>query len=301
MKDAPALIVRLRGGLGNQLFQYAAGRSLADRSRVPLMLDTKSGFQGDPYGRSYALDRFKLSDSTAEADSTKCGLRADLRRRILRRLEIAQLKFLGRYDTPAIHRMHISELTVLDAYCQSPGYFRGVDTVLKEELSFKSIPADIDPLVSSEIRSSNSVCVHARRLLGVCADPAHTNPSLVNYYGACEIGYYRNALSKLVREYGPVTAYLFSDDPAWAKRNAHSLAGAGCTVKVIDESDTMKSFYLMRLCRHFVLSNSTFGWWAAWLGEFVRKTVCVPSVWNRGEKRFPLELFPESWRVVPTA
>jgi glycosyl transferase family 11 len=301
IRNRPAIIVRLRGGLGNQLFQYAAGRSLASRFGAPLMLDTKSGFRSDLFGRSYALGAFALSNTVLEADSAGHGFCAELQSRLLRRHEILRLKLLGRYFSPSIQRLRVSGPTVLDAYCQSPRYFLGVEDALKEELAFKAIPAGVDSAIVNEIYFANSVCVHARRLLGACADRAKTRRSVVDYYGACGINYYRSALAKLAREHGPITAFLFSDDPAWARENASRLVTTDCTLKVIDEQDTLKSFYLMRLCKHFVLANSTFGWWAAWLGEFARKAVYVPSVWNRGEKRFPLELFPDGWSIVPTA
>lgn len=301
IQDRPALIVRLRGGLGNQLFQYAAGRSLAARSGARLMLDTKSGFQGDPNGRSYALGAFELSTAVSELDASALGFPVELRSRFLRRYEVLRLKLLGRYFTPLIQRLRVSGPTVLDAYCQSPLYFLGVEDTLKEEFAFKAIPVGVDSAIASEMYFTNSVCVHARRLHGVCADAAKTRPSAVDYYGACGIGYYRSALARLAREHGPVTAYLFSDDPGWARENAPRLVTAACAVRVIGEQDTLKSFYLMRQCKHFVLANSTFGWWAAWLGEFTRKAVYVPSIWNRGEKRFPLELFPDGWSVVPAA
>jgi hypothetical protein len=297
--DEPVLIVKLRGGLGNQLFQYAAGRSLAARSGARLMLDTKSGFRGDPWGRSYALGAFALSNLVLEADSTGLGLSVELRRRFLRRHEILRLKLQGKYFNPSIHGLRVSRPTVLDAYCQSPRYFLGVEDALKEELAFKAIPTGVDSAAASEMNFTNSVCVHARRLHGVFAGDAKARRSVSEYYGTCGISYYRSALDKLAREHGPVTAYLFSDDPGWARDNAPRLVTTNCAVRVIDEQDTLKSFYLMRLCKHFVLANSTFGWWAAWLGEFARKSVHVPSVWNRGEKRFPLELFPDSWTVVP--
>jgi hypothetical protein len=67
---------------------------------------------------------------------------------------------------------------------------------------------------------------------------------------------------------------------------------------VVDDPDPLRSFYLMRLCRHYVIANSTFSWWAAWLGQYQLKTVCVPSVWNREEIRFPRGLFPDSWKVI---
>jgi hypothetical protein len=265
------------------------------------MLDTKSGFVGDPNGRSYSLGAFELSNTVSEADSTGHGFRVESRRQLLHRYEILRLQLLGKYFTPAINRLRVSGPTVLDAYCQSPRYFLGVEDALKKELAFKAVPAGVDPELVSEMHLTQSVCVHARRLLGVCADPTNTRASVVRYYGACGIDYYRNALSTLSQACGALTAYLFSDDAAWARENVQSMASPGCTIRVIEEADPLKSFYLMRQCRHFVVANSTFSWWAAWLGEYPGKMVWVPSVWNQGEKRFPSELFPENWSVVPVA
>ena len=178
-EQEPILIVRLRGGLGNQLFQYAAGRSLAIRSGVPLMLDTESGFRDDPYGRTYALGAFALNNATLQADSTRHGFRVELRRRLLRHIEILRLTFLGRYFTPSIDKLRVSGPTVLDAYCQSPRYFLGVEEALRKELAFNATPAGVNLAIAGEMHLTNSVCVHARRLLGVCADAKKTRSSVV--------------------------------------------------------------------------------------------------------------------------
>ena len=283
----PMLLLRLRGGLGNQLFQYAAGRGLALRNHVPLWLDPTSGFRGDPYGRSYDLGGFNVLDARTEPiSSADLGIRAELFREFVKRREVWRMQ-AGQYFDPAIYDLRIKRAAVLDAYCQSPRYFREIEDLVRRELEFKSAPPGLSDVTAQEIMQGNSVCLHVRRLHGKEA-------------GTCDIAYYRRAIREIASVHGSLRLFVFSDDIGWAQQNAGLFETEGCSVTVIDE-DPLRSFYLMRLCRHFIIANSTFSWWAAWLGGHAMKTVCVPSVWNRRERRFPRDLFPPGWRVVPAA
>jgi hypothetical protein len=280
-------VLRLRGGLGNQLFQYAAGRALALRNGVPLRLDRTSGFRGDPYGRSYDLGGFNVLDEGSEpVFSADLDIRARLFREFVKRREMWRMR-AGLYFDPAIYNLRIKRPTVLDAYCQSPWYFSEIEDFVRRELEFKSAPPGRSNATSAEITQGNSACLHVRRLHGKEA-------------GTCEIAYYRRAIRDVASVHGGLRIFVFSDDIGWAQQNAGAFETAGSSVKVIDEGP-LRSFYLMRLCRHFIIANSTFSWWAAWLGEHALKTVCVPSLWNRRERRFPRGLFPPTWSVVPVA
>ena len=295
----PILFLRLRGGLGNQLFEYAAGRALALRNDVPLWLDTASGFQGDPYGRSYALGAFRVvGEDSDHGSSASLALKADLFRRVVRRRELLRIRFLGRTFDPAIYNMRIKGPTVLDAYCQSPGYFDQIEELLRRELEFKQTPPGLSDSMVEDIKQANSVCLHIRRLFAKQADGS-TRQSVADYYGTCDIAYYRRALRELAAAHGRLRIFVFSDDIGWAQQHTEAFETEGCSVKVIDDDDPLRSFYLMRLCKHFIIANSSFSWWAAWLGTDPVKTVCVPPVWTRGEKRPPRDLFPSAWKVFP--
>jgi hypothetical protein len=124
---------------------------------------------------------------------------------------------------------------------------------------------------------------------------------VANFYGTSDIAYYRSAIRELAATYGRLRIFVFSDDIGWAQQNAGVFEAAGCSVNLIDDDDPLRSFYLMRLCKHFIIANSTFSWWAAWLGHCPMKTVCAPPVWNRGERRFPSDLFPPAWKIISTA
>jgi hypothetical protein len=297
----PALIVRLKGGLGNQLFEYAAAHALALRSQVPLWLDTTSGFRGDPYGRRYELGSFKVQgEITDERSAAELGIRADLFRKFVKRRELLRMHVLGRTFDPAIYNLHIKRPMVLDAYCQSPHYFQEIEELLRRELEFKTIPPGLTDRSVQQIVQENSVCLHIRRLFAKQADGS-IQQSVANFYGTSDIAYFRSAIRELAATHGRLRIFVFSDDIGWAQQNAGVFEAGGCSVNVIDDDDPFRNFYLMRLCKHFIIANSTFSWWAAWLGQYSMKTVCVPPVWNRGERRFPRDLFPPAWKIVHAA
>ena len=300
-KNEPALLLRLRGGLGNQLFEYAAGRALALRNRVPLWLDTTSGFCGDAFGRSYALGAFNVVYAGIQrVSSTDLGIRAELFRRFVERRELLRMRALGRYFDPAIYSLRIKRPTVLDAYCQAPGYFREIEERLRQELEFRHRPLGLNHRTAGAILEANSVCLHVRRLLARQADGS-MRQSVADFCGTCDMEYYLRAIRELASMYGRLGIFVFSDDVDWARQHAGAFETEGCSVQVVDDDDPLRCFYLMRLCKHFIIAISTFSWWAAWLGGHAMKTVCVPPAWNRGERRLPRDLFPPGWRIVGAA
>jgi hypothetical protein len=171
---------------------------------------------------------------------------------------------------------------------------------VRKELEFRTPPPGLSEVTVGDIKEANSACLHVRRLHGKEVDGSRPQ-SVADFYGMCDIAYYRRAIREVAAIHGSLRIFVFSDDNRWAHQNAGAFEIEGCSVKVIDDDDPLRSFYLMTLCKHFIIANSTFSWWAGWLGGYSMKTVCVPPVWNRGEKRFPRDLFPPAWRVVPSA
>ena len=288
--------MRPKGGLGNQLFQYAAARSLALRNQVSLLIDTASGFQADPYGRSYELAAFQIVDQPADI-SIHFPAASNARRQYLRWREYLRMKYCGQYFDPSIYNLRIRGSILLDNYCQSYRYFSDIEDLVRREFTFKAVPAGIDDSTKTAFTITNSVCLHARRLHGQTANGLSPK-SVTGYYGACGLEYYMRALVKLARQHGRLQVFLFSDDFGWALQYSEQLSGEHGEVQVVEETDSLRCFFLMTQCKHFVIANSTYSWWAAWLGAHPHKTVCVPSVWNRRERRFPRDLFPYGWDII---
>jgi len=210
------------------------------------------------------------------------------------------MRTFGRTYDPSIYNLRVKRPMALDAYCQSPRYFRDIEELLRKDLEFTTVPAGLSDKLAGQVLEANSVCLHIRRQFAMQADGS-ISQNVADFYGTCEIGYYRSAIQALAEAYGNLRIYVFSDDIDWALQNAGAIETGGCSVTVIEDVDPLRSFYLMRLCKHFIIANSTFSWWAAWLGQYSMKTVCVPPVWNREERRFPRDLFPSDWKIVHTA
>lgn len=162
-----AVLVLLRGGLGNQLFQYAAARSISIRNRMELLLDTVSGFRNDPYQRSYLLDHFQIAASSASVDQVARLAPARLRCNLRRLREMALLRARLSFDPLTAH-LGRSRLILLNGYFQSETYFAAIAGCLREDLRLKREPTSPAVLrIRDQILNSNAVCLHVRRLGGI--------------------------------------------------------------------------------------------------------------------------------------
>jgi len=276
------ITVRLKGGLGNQMFQYAFGRALAARRGDGLALDLTYLLDRRPRSgivpREYGLDLFPV--------------RARLTRlsRVARRVGVPYL-WLGlaearRRAAPArtLRDTSLSALddapregdVFLDGYWQDERFFEGVrDEVARTFRPPRAFPPATLALLG-DIQKSASVCVNVRR-----ADFVH-HPGSARAHGFVGGEYYARAM-RLVEERAEsgLRVFVFSDDLAWCETNlrfAHPTAFVGH-----EHAGDRFSHYLalMAACRHFVIPNSSFGWWAAWLAEHEEPSTLVvaPARW----------------------
>lgn len=294
----PVLVSRLRGGLGNQLFEYAAAYSIALRNQVPLYVDPHSGFRNDRFGRRFELGPFALTapileqSAVPEPSATNKVLREYYRVR-----EYIAMRYLGANHDESIHRLKIRRPMVFDSYCQSYLYFCDVEQDIRSEFAFREVPSGLDPELALKMQNGNSVCLHLRRQFGLMGDGTSSD-TVTSYHGACSLEYYQESLSKLRSQHGPLKVFIFGDDIRWAHENLQAFAFDGCETQIVDEPDTIRSFYMMRSCRHFIIANSTFSWWAAWLSNHPDKSVFAPSVWTSGQKKYPKGFIPNDWKII---
>lgn len=288
------IIVRLIGGLGNQMFQYATGRALADRLGVPLRLDV-SGFEH--YGlRRYELDRFAIRAEPASVDDLESfGVVArppTLLSRVRDRLG-------WRHAASTILREHsfaydprietVQADTYLDGYWQSERYFASIAGALREDFRLLAGPDDANAAMAAAIDAApGAVSLHVRRGDYV------SNPQTAGYHGVCSLDYYRAAVAHVVERVPDAHFFVFSDDPDWVA--VHLDVGRPLTlVRINDGTRGMFDLTLMRRCRHHVVANSSFSWWGAWLNPVADKIVVAPRRWFAGAQHDTRDLVPESW------
>ena len=284
------VITKIKAGLGNQLFQYATGRSLARQLGTKLILDTS---EYSPLSfRQYKLNHFGISQPIL-GPCARSAIRK-LRRRWLAPIRLLThnrgiiriLEDKGRGFDETIFCQ--GNILYLDGYWQSERYFAGLRETLLAELT---LPAPTRPEAGrmwARMNEEISVCVHIRRGDYISTKDGQT------HWATCGLDYYAAAMAYLGQRVACAKFYFFSDDPDWVQANFAPAASRVIVSGQVTGSD-IEDFCLMMNCRHFIIANSTFSWWAAWLGKGPDKIVIAPRHWYRSEKFTDKDLIPDRW------
>ena len=262
------IVVALEGGLGNQMFQYAAGRALSLRAGTTLALDLRPLLrQGQ---RAYGLGAFSLSEVSLITEGEPPARPGKIRR-WLRRLTGGKQTFREAgfvYDESI---RSVNPPARLEGYFQSERYFEDVAEVIRADFT---PPADelgrLDALASRLLPSGPKVALHVRR-------GDYTNPATMAVHGLMGPDYYARARSLIAERTGPSAVCVFTDDPAWVRA---SLELPADSVFVSEHTrSAVEDLILMSRCSHHITANSSFSWWGAWLNPKPDKVVVTPSRW----------------------
>ena len=280
------IVVRLLGGLGNQMFQYAVGRALAEERGDELFLDTHAYGETPPghTPRHYELHQFPIQASLCSP-----WLRWKFRRRswvpLLRRY--AYVRESGHVFDASLATRRDPHL-YLDGYWQSELYFRGLRAALAREFTLASPPDERNAALLTEIRASNAVAIHVRRTDYV--DHAATHA----LHGVCSVDYYQRAMAYVRERVEAPRFFMFSDDPEWVRRNL----SAPADTRIVSHNGADRGaddMRLMRECKNFVIANSSFSWWGAWLCLHPNKLVVAPRPWFADPNEDEGDLVPADW------
>lgn len=289
------IIPRIFGGLGNQLFCYAAARRLALMNNAELIIDDVSGFVYDyAYQRHYQLDHFNIpcrKATAAERLEPFSRVRRYLKRKWNQRLPFTQRAYIqqqGNKFDPRLLQVKPQDTVYLEGYWQSEGYFKDVEATIRQDLQFKA-PTDATNLaMAAQIHSCTAVAVHVRFF----DDPQA--PEINNAPG----DYYTRAVQKIDSLAPGAHYFVFSDQPA-AARVRIPLPDERITMVSCNAGDALAyaDLWLMTQCQHFIIANSTFSWWGAWLAGQPGKQVIAPGFEMRqGKMGWGFEgLLPIEW------
>lgn len=293
------IITKIFGGLGNQLFCYAAAKSLAIHSGRPLVLDVRSGFKKDFYKRAPTIDLFNVTYEPAgkwQSFQFPGGTKTiGALRKLTGKNDWLHNYYYFERDfsriDPHFFEQPKRSFIYLDGYWQSEHYFKAIEPVIWQEFQMKAIHDEENKTWAREIRSRNAVALHARRLHGV---PNQKNAKPKPGVRSLSLEYYHRCMDELASQVADPHFYCFSDYPEWFQQNlrthypitfvTHNQYGA-------DRSH--EDFWLMSQCKHFIISNSTFSWWAAWLSDFREKKIFAPdlSFWDNKD------IIPAGWHI----
>lgn len=289
------IVTKLMGGMGNQMFQYAFAKYLATKHNVPLKIDTRFLVDRTPREesfvfRNYDLDIFNLNTEVAtQAEIANLTHRTsiELGNKLLN-------KIIGRKHTH-VHEPHFnfSETcflatadSYLEGYWQSEKYFKPIEALLRSnDFSFKNPMSARAIALGNTIRSSNSICVNVRRGDFVTND----------FHGAIGLDFYSKAELIVCPGLTDPHYYVFSDEMDWCKEN---ITFAGDVTYVGHEyagSKFQDYIRLMAMCKHFIIPNSSFAWWAVWLNDSKNKMVVAPKKWFNNPTWDTRDLTPDEW------
>jgi hypothetical protein len=269
------VIVKLYGGLGNQLLQYAIGRRISVDNNVRLKLDASTGFQNDFYKRKYSLSHFNILENFASPEEIAAST------------HIREKHF--HFDPDIFSQPND---IYLDGYWQSEKYFESIKEIIRKEFSVKQPLKSINLRIANEMAGTNSVCVHFRRLHGI--SDGKVDARAVNMHGAASLDYYYRCVEQLTQTVKNPHFFIVSDDPEWVRDNLK----LPYPTTLIDHNGADKDYEdlrLMSLCKHDIIANSTFSWWGAWLNPEKDKIVFVPERWFNTDEHDTKDLIPDEW------
>jgi hypothetical protein len=287
------IIVRIMGGLGNQMFQYAAAKALATRLKTVLKLDITS-FETDTL-RSFELDLFDehyviATEKEIECFMPKkrslwqCVLFWSLRKEHVRSGVYCKQRS-PRFDQTVYVR---TGDTYLDGYWQSERYFLDAEASIRKSFSFGRALSPGNVKIQQQILSCESVSIHVRRGDYV------TNTLTNSIHGTCSLAYYEKAVEEIAARVPNLHLFVFSDDVVWTKENLN-FAYPITFIERNEESADWEEMYLMSQCCHNIIANSSFSWWGAWLNSRPDRMVIAPEKWFNDQNRDTSDLIPETW------
>lgn len=298
------IITDIYEGLGNQLFQYAFARGLQERTNEELKLIYYSSVRTKGL-RNYALNHFKLTDKVScpgIAVQKWYDFYGKLKRRILcnnnPKILYGEQKLLemidrGMYISRDVYNYYDLPVSkkknkYIIGFWQSPKYFAGIEDQIRDELQVVTPPSKENEAKLKEIRASNAVCVHIR--LGDYLKYPKLN--------ICTEKYYFEGMDYIAEHTENPKFYIFSyshEDMEWIKNNYKFKYD----VEYVDLSNPdYEELRLMYNCKHFVISNSTFSWWAQFLSGNNDKVVVAPAEWNRESHQNAKDIYMDNWHLI---
>ncbi|CAL65542.1 alpha-1,2-fucosyltransferase [Christiangramia forsetii] len=297
MSNKNPVIVEIMGGLGNQMFQFAVAKLLAEKNSSVLLVDTnfyKEISQNlKDFPRYFSLGIFDISYKMGTENGMVNFKNLSFKNRVSRKLGLNYPKIFKeksyRFDADLFNK---KTPIYLKGYFQSYKYFIGVESKIRQwfEFPYENLGVGNEE-IKSKILEKTSVSVHIRR-----GDYVE-NKKTKEFHGNCSLEYYKNAITyflDIVKEFNIV---FFSDDISWVRDEFKDLPNEKVFVTGNLHENSWKDMYLMSLCDHNIIANSSFSWWAAWLNNNSEKNVIAPKKWfaDIDQEQKSLDLLPPSW------
>ena len=275
------------GGVGNQLFCYAYAKSLQQKG-----YDVKIDISTFKFNKidSYEFDKYNIDIPISTQEENERLFNNSLLSKILKRFgidisnKVREKSLL--FDESLLR---INDNSYVDGYFQNEKYFYDIRDIILEQISINRPLSNFTKSIQKKINSLNNTCsIHVRR-----GDMA--NDINVKIHGVCSVEYYNNAIEYLKNKLGEVNYFIFSDDFEWCRSNLK--IDNAIFVESDEHRIAHEDIYLMSLCDHNIIANSTFSWWGAWLNDNVSQISIAPMEWFKDKKyqKQSQDIVPNGW------
>ena len=287
------IYLRLMGGLGNQLFQYAAGRSLADTLGVELVIDDR-----------YLVRKFQHTGLAIDAFNIRARLMEEGEKNLFSETKVRFSRWLKRalrplanvfWETQFNYDHSLKRLNggcLLSGFWQSERYINDAPQI-RLDLTLKNCLGPGALKAKNDIISCESVAVHVRR------GDYLQNQKTIERYGVCGESYYQNAINKILTLHPKSRFFIFSDDTNWVR--SHLTLPSDSAFVSASNISAVEDLVLMSQCKHQIIANSTFSWWGAWLNNHQQKIVIAPTPWFDDSGIASEDLIPKGWHQLNKA
>ena len=288
------ITIRINGGLGNQMFQYATAKYLAFISNTKVLLDID---EFNTYKlRKFELDKYDIEYIDIKKEKVTSNFFLSPQSSFVKLLKIFHFERLiknyylerGLFFDKKV--LELSDGVYLEGFFQCEKYFYNIREMLLKEFTLKEELSEYSKTIKEKLdKTKKTVSLHIRR--GDYISNSTTN----NIHGLCDLDYYNNAIKYLNNKLDIFDIYIFSDDILWAKENLRYK-----NMYFIESEDKRlahEDIYLMSLCDCNIIANSSFSWWGAWLNQNKEKTVIAPKKWFSDSKmqEESENIIPEKW------
>ncbi len=287
------IISRLYGGMGNQMFQYAYGRMLSKKHNTTFKIYFDDcGFGWAEHSKHLALNDFNIQAQIA-TDNDRAEFICDSKNKVVRVFHKLKRMIKGLHYIGDGNKMHIYHHHVLnapnnsytDGFWQSEIYFKESSDIIRSDFSVKTPLSEYAKNIEQKIKNSNSISIHVRR--GDYLEQA-------NNYVICDEHYFYRAFNAIKSEIENPSIFIFSNDTKWAHENLKFDA----PTFIVEGTKAYEDMHLMSCCKHNISSNSTFGWWGAWLNPNKNKKVVIPANWLHNKNFNTDHYLAEGWMKI---
>ncbi|WP_316759850.1 alpha-1,2-fucosyltransferase [Pedobacter aquatilis] len=277
------ILVKLKGGLGNQMFQYATAKMLAKKTKLFFdnnFFDLHNTSNDYFTAREFSLHIFTKIKIIKANQILKYILKKTLLPGSKRIFQSEENEWI---DFKKIAFSH----AYINGYFQNENYFKEIRNELLIDFNFPEVQEYNLPLEQQITMEENSVAMHVRR-------GDYLKPHVESFHGVLPIDYYKLAVEKINKRVHAPHYYIFSDDPAWCEQNFKFLKTEYTIVSKPGNYD-WEEMKIMGCCKHYIIANSSYSWWAAWLNKNPDKIVIAPRNWLVKKE---LDIIPAAWLKI---